>query len=165
MRPRTGTSKPRASAYVDGLRMLGRRELSEAQVRQRLARKGHEPDAVNAAVERLRAERAIDDGRVAEAIAHTETTVHRRGKLRVRRQIEQVGIAPATARHAIDEVFGAIDDQALLEGALAGRLRGRDRITDEAEFRRLFRYLVGQGFEPDRVMAILKQHKASTSRS
>ena len=80
--------------------MLGRRELSEAQVRQRLARKGHEPDAVDAAVDRLRAERAIDDARVAEAIAHTETTVRRRGKLRVRRQIEQAGIAPATARAA-----------------------------------------------------------------
>jgi len=153
---------PRASAYVDGLRMLGRRELSEAQVRQRLARKGHQPDEIDAAVDRLRKERAIDDARVAEAIAHTETTVRRRGKLRVRRQIEQAGIAPAIARHAIDEVFGGIDgidDGALLEEALTRRLRGRDRLADDAEFRRLFRYLVGQGFEPDRVMAILRKHK------
>src|SRR5437899_8465839 len=122
--------------------MLGRRELSEAQIRQRLARKGHEPDAVDAAVDRLRAERAVDDARVAEAIAHTETAVRRHGKLRVRRQIEQAGIAPATARHVIDSVFDAIDDDALLEAALARRLRGRDRMADEAEFRRLFRYLV-----------------------
>jgi len=147
--------------------MLGRRELSEAQVRQRLARKGHQPDEIDAAVDRLRKERAIDDARVAEAIAHTETTVRRRGKLRVRRQIEQAGIAPAIARHAIDEVFGGIDgidDGALLEEALTRRLRGRDRLADEAEFRRLFRYLVGQGFEPDRVIAILKRHAASRSR-
>jgi regulatory protein len=157
--PRAESPKPKASAYVDGLRMLGRRELSEAQVRQRLARKGHQPDEIDAAVDRLRRERAIDDARVAEAIAHTETTVRRRGKLRVRRQIEQAGIAPATARHAIDEVFGAIDDEALLEEALGRRLRGRDRLDDEAEFRRSFRYLVGQGFEPDRVMAILRKYK------
>jgi len=93
--------------------------------------------------------------------------VRRRGKLRVRRQIEQAGIAPAIARHAIDEVFGGIDgidDGALLEEALTRRLRGRDRLADEAEFRRLFRYLVGQGFEPDRVIAILKRHAASRSR-
>jgi regulatory protein len=157
--------KPKASAYIDGLRMLGRRELSEAQVRQRLARKGHQPDEIDAAVDRLRHERAIDDARVAEAIAHTETTVRRRGKLRVRRQIEQAGIAPATARHAIDEVFEGIDDEALLEEALARRLQGRVRLADETEFRRLFRYLVGQGFEPDRVMAILKRHNGSISRS
>ena len=151
--------EPKATAYVDGLRMLGRRELSEAQVRQRLARKGHQPDEIDAAVDRLRQERAIDDARVAEAIAHTETTVRRRGKLRVRRQIEQAGIAPATARHAIDEVFADIDGEALLEEALRRRLRGRDRLDDEAEFRRLFRYLVGQGFEPDRVMSILRKYK------
>ena len=155
--PRTQSLKPTASAYVDGLRMLGRRELSEAQVRQRLARRGHEPDAVDAAVERLLAERAIDDARVAEAIAHAETAVHGRGKLRVRRQLEQAGITPATARHAIDEVFDALDDAALLEAALARRLR--DRVAGEAEFRRLFRYLVGQGFEPDDVMTALRKHQ------
>src|SRR5438034_2531954 len=115
--PKAQSPKPGATAYVDGLRMLGRRELSEAQIRQRLARKGHEPDEVDAAVDRLRSERAIDDARVAEAIAHTETTVRRRGKLRVRRQIEQAGIAPATARSAIDSVFGTIDDPARLEAA------------------------------------------------
>ena len=158
--PRAQAPEPKATAYVDGLRMLGRRELSEAQVRQRLARKGHQPDEIDAAVDRLRQERAIDDARVAEAIAHTETTVRRRGKLRVRRQIEQAGIAPAIARHAINEVFGGIDDAALLEEALARRLKGRDRLADEAEFRRLFRYLVGQGFEPDQVMAILKKHES-----
>ena len=157
--PKAQRPKPGATAYVDGLRMLGRRELSEAQIRQRLARKGHEPDEVDAAVDRLRSERAIDDARVAEAIAHTETTVRRRGKLRVRRQIEQAGIAPATARSAIDSVFGTIDDAALLEAALAKRLRGRDRIADEREFRRLFRYLVAQGFEPDRVMTALRKHQ------
>lgn len=140
--------------------MLGRRELSEKQVRDRLLRKGHEAGDVDAAVERLRAGRAIDDARVAEAIAHTATAVHRRGRLRVKRQIEEAGIAPATARQAVDNVFEAISDEELLESALAKRLRGRDRIADETEFRRLFRHLIGQGFEPDRVLAALKRRKA-----
>lgn len=161
--PGARSVKPKASAYVDGLKILGRRELSEAQVRERLARKGHEETEVEAAVERLRAERAIDDARVAEAIAHTETTVRRHGKLRVRRQIEQAGIAPAIARNAIDTVFDAIDDDTLMDAALRKRLHGRDRIADEAEFRRLFRYLVGQGFEPDRVMTALRKHRPSKS--
>src|SRR4051812_15236799 len=86
-KPEAESPKPLRSAYVDGLTMLGRRELSETQVRQRLARKGHEPDAIDEAVERLRMERAIDDARVAEAIAHTETAVRGRGRLRVRQQI------------------------------------------------------------------------------
>src|SRR5437762_3353922 len=121
--------------------MLARRELSEAQVRQRLARKAHEPDAIDAAIERLRAELAIDDTRVAEAIARTETSIRRRGKLRVRMQIDRAGIGKAIAKQAIDAVFDNIDDDALFEAALQKRLRGRETIADEREFQRLYRYL------------------------
>jgi len=147
------------TAYTDGLKMLARRELSETQVRQRLARKGHDADAVDAAIARLREERAIDDARVAEAIARTETSVRRRGKLRVRMQIERAGIAKAIAKQAIDTVFDAIDDAALLEASLRKRLRGRETIADDREFQRLYRYLVGQGFESDRVLAALKARR------
>ena len=148
-----------ASAYLDGLKMLARRELSEAQVRQRLARRGHEPESIEAAVERLTKERAIDDARVAEAIARTETSVKRRGRLRVRRQIEHAGIAAPTARRAVDDVFSGIDDHALIEAALARRLRDHTAIADDREFRRLYRYLIAQGFDTDSVMRTLTTHR------
>jgi regulatory protein len=144
-----------ADPYLDGLKVLARLELSEAQLRQRLGRRGHNPNAIDQAVARLRKERALDDARVAAAIARRETSVKRRGKLRVRVQIERAGIAKDVARQAVDEVFAAIDDDALLQASLARRLRGRDRIGDEAEFARLFRYLAGQGFESDRIMKAL----------
>jgi regulatory protein len=145
------------AAYIDGLKMLARRELSEAQIRQRLARKQHDAEEIDAAIARLRDERAIDDARVAEAIARTETTIRRRGKIRVRMQIERAGIAKAVARHAIDEVFGAIDDDELMEAALNKRLRGREVIADDREFQRLYRFLIGQGFESDRVLRRLNR--------
>jgi regulatory protein len=144
------------SAYIDGLKMLGRRELSEQQVRQRLARKEYEHDEIDHAIARLREERAINDVRVAEAIVRTETGIRKRGKIRVRIQLERAGIAKDTARQAIDDVFGAIDDDALIEASLRKRLRGRDTIADDREFQRLFRYLLGQGFESDRVMQTLR---------
>ena len=142
-------------AYHEALKMLARRELSESQVRQRLARHGHGADAIEEAVTRLRDERAIDDARVAEAIARTETSVRRRGRLRVRLAIERAGIAPATAKRAVDQAFDAIDDDALIESSINKRLHGRESIADDREFQRMYRYLVGQGFEPDRVMAAL----------
>jgi regulatory protein len=142
-------------AYVDGLKMLARRELSEKQVRERLARKGHEREAIDDAIMRLREERALDDTRVAEAIARTETSIRRRGKLRVQMQIQRAGIDKAVAKRAVDEVFGAIDDDALIEASLNKRLRGRETIADDREFQRLYRYLAGQGFESDRIMKVL----------
>jgi len=144
------------AAYVAGLKMLGRRELSEAQVRERLARRGHDPDSVDAAVARLLEERAIDDVRVAEAIVRTQSSTRGRGSLRVLREVERAGIAAAIARRAVDEVFGGLDPDALLEASLAKRLARGEPVADEAEFRRLYRYLMGQGFEADRIIAALK---------
>jgi regulatory protein len=145
-------------AYIDALKLLGRRELSEAQVRERLARRRHDAEAIDAAVARLLGERAIDDHRVAGAIARTETAARKRGRLRVQRRIESAGIAPATARRALDEVFGGLDADELLESALAKRLRRGTDIADEREFNRLYRYLLGQGFEPAQVLARLKRN-------
>ena len=137
--------------------MLARRELSEAQVRQRLARRSHDSDQIDDAVARLKEERAIDDRRVAEAIARSETSLRKRGRLRVTRKIQSAGISSSLARQAADETFNAIDADALLDAALAKRLRHGRVIADEREFNRLYRYLVSQGFEPDRVLARLRK--------
>ena len=144
--------------YLTALKMLARRELSEAQLRQRLLRRQHDPDAIDAALTRLKSERSLDDERVAGAIARSETNLKKRGRFRVTRQIEAAGIASSIAKRVVDETFAAIDGDALLTQALARRLRGRTRIEDDREFQRLYRYLVAQGFEPDRVMALLRTY-------
>jgi regulatory protein len=143
------------SAYLDGLKMLARRDLSERQVRQRLVRKGHEQDAIDDAIAQLREEHAIDDARVAQTIARTAATAKHRGKLRVRQEIERAGIGRDTAARAVDDVFETIDNDALIEASLQKRLRGRSTIADDKEFQRLYRYLTAQGFEDDRIMKAL----------
>ena len=152
-----------SSPYIDGLKMLGRRELSEAQVRQRLVRKGYAEDDIDAAVQRLKTERALDDARVAAAIARTEIAIKRHGKMRVRRQIESAGIAPELVKHALDSAFGEVDDDALLQAALGRRLRGDRSIADTREFQRLYRYLAGQGFESDRIIKALNARRRRTA--
>jgi regulatory protein len=147
------------AAYTDAVKMLSRRELSEAQVRQRLGRRGHLETAIESAVARLREERAIDDGRVAEAIARNQISTKSRGARRAERQILQAGITPEIARRATRAVSETVDPDAQIEISLTKRLRGGKRLTDEKTFRRLYRYLVGQGFEPERVLAILRKQQ------
>ena len=146
-------------AYADALKLLGRREFSEAQLRQRLARRKHDIDAIDQAIERLREEKSIDDARLAETIARSETSVRKRGKLRVRQKIEGAGIERDIARRVVDEVFADLDADRLLDAALAKRLRPGNDIADDRAFNRLYRYLVGQGFEPDRVIALLRTRR------
>ena len=57
----------------------------------------------------------------------------------------------------MDEVFQDLDPDALLSAALAKRLRGRERLADDREFQRLFRYLSAQGFDSDRILAHLRR--------
>ena len=155
-----GNRLPRDSARVAALKMLARRELSEAQIRQRLQRRGHALDEIDSAIERLKSERAIDDARVAGAIARTETSLKRRGRLRVAQELARAGIARSTARTAIDETFDDLDDDALLQQALNRRLKNDRPIEDDREFQRLYRYLIGQGFESDRVFAALAKRRS-----
>ena len=144
-------------AYIAGLTLLARRELAEAQVRTRLAKRKFDEDDIDAAVARLRSERAIDDRRTAIACARTEVRIRHRGRARVVRQIEALGIARDIARDAVADVFTEIDETALLEQALDRRLRHGMSLSDPAVFRRVHRYLLGQGFEPGHVMTLLRQ--------
>ena len=142
-------------AYVAGLTLLARRELAEAQLRTRLARKKFEQEDIDEALQRLRRERALDDRRTALACARTEVRIKHRGRARVVRQVEALGIARDIARDAVAEVFAELDEHALLEQALDRRLRPGLLLSDPAVFRRVHRYLLVQGFDPGRVTALL----------
>jgi regulatory protein len=143
------------SAYNEALKMLARRELSEAQVRQRLARRGEDQGSIDQAVARLKAEGNINDERVASVIARAQTTLKSRGRRRVQQQIEAAGIAKSIASRVADEAFQDLDADALLTASLAKRLHGRERIAGDREFQRLYRYLTAQGFDTDRILAHL----------
>ena len=153
----TGNDDSAHRAYVAALKMLAGRELSEAQVRQRLARRKYDSPDIDSAIERLKAAGYIDDARAAAVIARRETTVRRRGKARVTSRLRAAGIAGKIADHAVQQVFKDVDVDGLLESALERRLRGRTRIEDDKEMQRLYRYLIGQGFEADRVLARLRK--------
>ena len=150
-----------ADAYVTGLRMLARRELSEAQVRQRLTRKQFEPDEIDAAVERLQTDRALDDRRTALACARTEAHVKRRGRQRVLRRVESLGIDRDIARTAVAEVFADVDEDAAIENAIDRRLRGSDGRPTADDLRRVKQYLLRQGFDAGPVNTAIRNRSLS----
>ena len=148
---------PDRAAYAAGLAMLARRELSEVQMRDRLARREHSPGSIDCAVARLRDVGALDDRRVALAAARTDAQVKSRGRARILRHLHTLGISTATAEAAVNQVFDAVSETDLLERALARRLRGPSaRIRDASHFRRLYQQLVRQGFSSSAVVTALK---------
>jgi regulatory protein len=145
-----------ADAYVAGLKLLARRELSEAQVRARLARLEFGPDDIDAAVLRLLEERALDDRRAALACARTEAHVKRHGRLRALRSVEALGVERDLARAVVAEIFGDLDEDALIAQALDRKLRHGAALDETAVARRVHRYLLAQGFDASRVHAAIR---------
>lgn len=146
-----------ADAYLTALTMLSRRELSEAQIRARLARREFEDDDIEAAVERLRQDGTLNDRRVALAAARLESSVRHRGRSRVIQKLRSLGIDGDIAESAVNEVFEEVDEGALLDRALERRLRGQDpKDLDDKGRARIVRGLAAQGFAFDAIMKRLR---------
>ena len=141
------------TTYGVAVGLLSRRELSAGQLRDRLTQRELPMGEVEEAIARLIRERAVDDTRTALACAWRAAEVKLRGRSRALRDIEALGIAPATARRAVAEVFDEVDEETIMERAVAKRLAGP--IRDRAHFRRLYQALLRQGFPPDRVARLL----------
>ena len=144
--------------------MLARRELSVSQVRHRLADREHSQDAIDSAIEVLLESRALDDTRVAKAYARTASNIKGRGRLRVQRELQEMGISKDIAAEAIAEVFGDLDERALIDKAIKKKLRfsaGPRRTLTLQERSRLYQFLMRQGFTPAGISAALRKIGAS----
>jgi regulatory protein len=135
------------AAYFRALRWLTARELSESQVRTRLADRGYTETAIGPALDRLIQDRTIDDRRAAAAVARAEAHVRRHGPRRVMGKLIAMKIDRDLAKEVVTDLFGETNEEALLEATLERRLRGKpERLKDPKERRKLLGYLVRQGF-------------------
>jgi len=133
------------------LRLLGARDRSEHEVRERLDKRGLDSTAIDAVIKRLYRYRYLDDQRFADAMARRGL---RRGygSRRVRLDLKKKGIA----KDVIDTTVGtAFED----EGALARTTLNRryKSISDDKTRARAARFLLQRGFPQRLVLAILKE--------
>jgi SOS response regulatory protein OraA/RecX len=146
------------AAYFRALRWLTARELSEGDVRNRLAERGYTDAAIGPAIDRLIQERAIDDRRAAIAVARAEASVRHRGPRRVLGRLIAMQIHRDLAKEVVRDLFGDGDEQQLLEQALERRLRGKpERLKDPRERRKVHAYLVRQGFSSSAAAVLLRR--------
>ena len=150
---------PERTAYVDALHLLGRRELSVKQLRERLLDREHPREDVERAIELLAENRAVDDARVAAAYARTALKVKGRGRLRVQRELHEMGIDKDVVSQALAEAFGDADERSMIANALQKKLRGKKKIDTPAEYARVYQFLMRQGFSPGAVSAALRAHR------
>jgi len=145
------------SAYSDALNLLARRELSARQLRERLVEREHGRDEIERAIEHLLETRALDDARVAAAYVRTALKIKGRGRLRIQRELSEMGIERDVAAEAIAEAFGDVDERAMIAQAIRKKLHGKPKLASQAEYARVYQFLMRQGFSPGAVNAVLRE--------
>ena len=134
------------------------RELSKAQVRQRLRRRGAAPEVADEVVASLVELGALNEGRLALAAARRETAIRGRGPVRARLALKALGLDDAIVEAALAATLEHVDVEALLDRALEKRLRGvAAGPLDRQTLRRLVAALIRQGFDAQAVMARIRR--------
>ena len=132
-----------------GLRILGYRERSAAEVSQRLSDDGYPPETAGDTVARFTELGLIDDCRFAAVYSRSRLAAGF-GTRRIASELKQRGIAPEIAATALHEALDGRDEVDRAIDALRGKVP-RDRRERE----RMLRHLVSKGFELSTALAAL----------
>jgi SOS response regulatory protein OraA/RecX len=99
---------------------------------------------------------------VARAYARTATNVKGRGRLRIIRELEAIGITREIARSAVADALGDSDEASLIDRAVQKKIRGK-RLTNRQDRARLYNFLVRQGFTAEAASAALRRAAAGAT--
>jgi len=128
------------------LRMLARRPYSIAEMRRALQRKFPQSGQVAAAIARLREIGYLDDRKFAEQFAYSLAHNRPFGPHRVRRELKARLVNYQEIEPAVEQVYRDTPPQALLEQALAKKLRTLRLPLTRARFHALCQSLMRRGF-------------------
>ena len=140
-RRRLPEQDPADAAYVEGLKALGRRERTVAQIRARLAVRGHEQAPAEEAIGRLVSEGALDDDRYARCFAEDKRELAGWGEERITAALLESGVERGLAEAVASESYGDQVDRA------SGLLRQRgETLGDDGARNRALGFLTRRGF-------------------
>lgn len=144
-------------AYTAALRILSYRFNSEGELRRKLRAKEFAKDEIDAAIERLRKEKWLDDERFAASFVRTRAR-RRVGRLRIARELGAAGVDGDTISAAITQNVEPEDERAAAE-ELAGKKMATllRRYERDAARDKVAAYLQRQGYELGMVLEIVRK--------
>jgi regulatory protein len=146
---------PETTAYVRALGRLARRDHSQAELVRVLRDRGYSPDEITEAIERLRAQRYLDDAGFAERFARSRLLGHRVGRNRIRQGLRQRGVDAKVANDGLRKALVDAPEREALEAAATSYWRTHPRDDPEKRMRKLWVFLLRRGFPVDLVRARL----------
>jgi regulatory protein len=125
-------------------------------LRLALAGKGHDEDVIVRVVARLRAERALDDRRFAEAYSRSRLAHHGLGRQRIRQDLRRRGVARGTAEAGLEEALTNVPEDQMVDKLARRYWSAHRRDLPAQRVRKLWAFLVRRGFSPPLVQDRLR---------
>lgn len=144
-------------AFSYAARLCSASEYCRVDVEEKLKRFNLNPGELNRLIENLEKERYLDERRYARAYVHDKFSLNKWGKLKIKTFLKQKKIA----NDIIEEALSGLNE-AQYTKTLIDLLKRKDRMMNNlgVEERRikLFRYVLGRGFELPLVNACLRNY-------
>lgn len=140
----------------DAVRILARRALSAAELRDRLTQLGHAINDIEQLIESFVERHYLDDDSLARTLCEKLRTSKRASRAEIRRQLASRGLTAASIETALADLDVADDEELLYEIARdrATRLTSLDR---EVATRRLYGFLARRGWSGASLTRIISE--------
>ena len=141
----------RAAAYCD------KAERAPRDVEQKLRDWDVDEEDIPRVIERLRAERFLDEARFVHAFINDKFTYERWGRIKITYALRQKGLVGSLVRDTLDEVIDPERYLDVLTDLLRQRMRGMKTPLAPADRMKLLRFAAQRGFEGDVTSAALRR--------
>lgn len=143
-------AKARQRTMTRAVNLLSAKPRSVGEMRQRLLEKDWtNAEIVESVLERLKEYNYLNDEQFAENYAAYSVRQKPQGKRRLQMKLAQKKIDKDTAKQALEKVFEETPEAELVAQSLEKRLRAKGLPKDRDETKKLFDYLLRQGFSFD----------------
>ena len=151
--------------YEYAVGALGRRALTERELRLKLIPRASDERHIGETIERLRSIGYLDDQRTAESHAYSKRELEGLGSRRVLSELRRRGVDAQTAERTVEAAYRDVDEleqiRQYLERKLGRRLEGK--LEDPREVLRLTQRLLRAGFSPGRIRQAMDRVAADPS--
>lgn len=154
----------RDKIYARALRLLARRPYSEVELRAKL--KAYGPaDQIEDVIAELKGQRLINDLDFSYNFASYRVRVKLFGRARAAGDLRRRQVPSRIIEQALERVFADIDEEELIDLAIAKWEKRRGKPKDLKELKRMLNFLERQGFSYDLIRSKLEPSFARFAKS
>lgn len=143
------------SARDYALKVIGFKDRTEKEIREKLAQKGYDEITIEDETEFLKSYGFINDLRYAEHFTHDAINIKKWGKARIKTELLRKGIDREIVENTIEDIFSELDDDRIFT-EMKKRFKNSD-FSNIKERTRIFNFYLRRGFSPDEIKGAMNR--------